>query len=92
MVVVILLYSGGESEIEVSVDKVRLVVVESGVRLLIEDNCECRDCSSGTGNRSKSLNSPCKANAARISSRSVRSGVGRCKEGGLGGCESILKT
>jgi hypothetical protein len=90
IVVVILLYGGGESKIEVSVDEVRLVVIESGVRLLIKDNCEYRDCSSGTGNGSKSVNSPCKANVAQISSRSVRSGIRRCKEGGLGGCESIL--
>jgi len=54
MVVAIVFEIGGEGEIEVRVDEVRLVVVDTGVRSGIEDRFECRARWSGTGNRSKS--------------------------------------
>ena len=41
MVVAIVFEIGGEGEIEVKVDEVRLVVVNIGVRSGIEDRCEC---------------------------------------------------
>jgi len=41
MVVAIVFGIGGEGEIEVRVEVVRLVVVDIGVRSGIEDRCEC---------------------------------------------------
>ena len=82
----------GEDAFEDKVGVLLSAGVDRGVRSGIEDRLECLASPSGTENKSKSESILAFDKAARISSRRVRSGVGRSVCGIVGGHEEILKT